>query len=96
MTSVFLLVLLALTPTLHIEATCRGEEKRLPADQQSVAYKSCLQDEQDARKALDAKWTQIPVVDRTNCTELGRMFESYVELKVCIEIRASSAFAPKP
>jgi len=88
MAPVVLVVLAALVPTINIENACHGELKGLPSDQRASTYNTCIQAEQSARSELDKKWSSFPVAAKQPCVALAGTFASYVELLVCIEIRA--------
>jgi hypothetical protein len=88
MAPVVLVVLAALAPTIDMSNTCHGEQKGLPSDQRASTYNTCMQAEQSARTELDKKWAGFPAAAKRPCLGLAGTFDSYVELLVCIEIRA--------
>jgi hypothetical protein len=88
MTPAVLVVLAALAPTINIANACHGEQKGLPSDQRASTYNTCMQAEQSARTELDKKWSSFPAAAKQPCLALAGTFDSYVELLVCIEIRA--------
>jgi hypothetical protein len=88
MAPVVLVVLAALAPTINMSTTCHGEQKGLPSDQRASTYNTCMQAEQSARTELDKKWSSFPGAAKQPCVALAGTFASYVELLVCIEIRA--------
>jgi hypothetical protein len=93
---VVLVVLAALAPTIDMSSTCRGEEKGLPNDQRASTYNICIQAERAAQAELNQKWSHFPGPAKQPCVALAGVFASYVELLVCIEIRAGSGLASLP
>jgi hypothetical protein len=69
---------------------CHGEETTLPSDQRATAYNACMQAQQTALTELNKKWAQFPAAAKQPCAMLARTFDSYVELLVCIQIRAGN------
>ena len=88
MAPVVLVVLAALVPTIDMSSACHGEQKGLPSDQRASTYNTCIQAEQSAQTELNKKWSSFPAAAKQPCVALARTFASYVELLVCIEIRA--------
>jgi hypothetical protein len=88
MTPVVLVVLAALAPTINMSSACHGEQKGLPSDQRASTYNTCIQAEQSAQTELNKKWSSFPAAAKQPCVALAGTFDSYVELLVCIEIRA--------
>jgi hypothetical protein len=88
MAPVVLVLLAALAPTIDMSSACHGEQKGLPSDQRASTYNTCIQAEQSAQSELNKKWSSFPAAARQPCVALARTFASYVELLVCIEIRA--------
>ena len=95
MAPALLLALAALAP-INLSSACHGEEKGLPNDQRAGAYNSCMQAEQAALSELNKKWSAFPTSAKQPCADLTQIFDSYVELLVCIEIRAGSGLASLP
>ena len=96
MAPVVLVVLAALAPTIDMSSACHGEEKGLPSDQRASTYNICMQAEQAAQAELNKKWSSFPAAAKQPCVALARTFDSYVELLVCIEIRAGNGLASLP
>jgi hypothetical protein len=90
------LALAAFAPTIDMSGACHGEEKGLPKDQRASTYNICMQAEQAAQAELNKKWSSFPTAARQPCVALAHIFDSYVELLVCIEIRAGSGLASLP
>src|SRR5580698_6287947 len=90
------LALAALAPTIDMPSACHGEEKGLPSDQRASTYNICMQAEQAAQAELNKKWSRFPASAKRPCADLAQIFDSYVELLVCIEIRAGSDLASLP
>ena len=96
MAPVLVLAVAALAPTINMSCSCHGEEKGLPKDQRASTYNICIQAEQGAQAELNKKWSSFPISARRPCAALAQTFDSYVELLVCIEIRAGSGLASLP
>jgi hypothetical protein len=90
MAPVLVLAVAALAPTINMSSSCHGEEKGLPKDQRASTYNICMQAEQGAQAELNKKWSSFPISARRPCAALAQTFDSYVELLVCIEIRAGT------
>ena len=88
MVPALLLALAASLPTIGITSACREQARGLPSDQRARAYNACMQAEQAALTELHQKWAQFPVAAKRPCAALAQTFNSYVELLVCVEIRA--------
>jgi hypothetical protein len=90
----FVLALTASVPTLNLERSCRGAQSGALPEDRASAYKSCLHDEQEARRVLQRKWNQIPAAARTSCVdEATGSSPSYVELLTCLEMRTGGNFS---
>ena len=96
MAPVLVLAVAALAPTINMSSSCHGQEKGLPKDQRASTYNICMQAEQGAQAELNKKWSSFPTSARRPCAALAQTFDSYVELLVCIEIRAGSGLASLP
>jgi len=90
MAPALLLALAALAPTIDLPRACHGQEKGLPNEQRASAYNACMQAEQAALTELNKKWSSFPAAARQPCAALAKIFDSYVELLVCIEIRTGN------
>ena len=88
MTPAILLLLAAMVPPIDLPSACHGQEKALPQAQRQNAYRDCMQAEQTALTSLQQNWTKFPAAARRPSADLAQTFDSYVELLVCIEIRA--------
>ena len=73
-----------------LSSSCHGEEKGLPKDQRASTYNICMQAERGAQAELNKKWSSFPTSAKQPCAALAQTFDSYVELLVCIEIRAGA------
>ena len=85
---------LAQVPTLDIGPTCRAAASGSNAPDPEAA---CKRDEDQARAALEKRWTDFPASERRRCTSLTQMggSPSYVELLTCLETAAEAAKLPK-
>ena len=73
-------------PKLSVERSCREAQDSTGADP-GQTYKNCLADENDARKALEQKWSTFKPATRRSCVEAGaNPNPSYVELLTCLEM----------
>jgi hypothetical protein len=93
MAPLLVLAVAALAPTINMTSSCHGEQKGLPKDQRASTYNICMQAEQGAQAELNKKWSSFPASARRPCAALAQTFDSYVELLVCIEIRAGTGLA---
>jgi hypothetical protein len=83
-----LLVLATLVPTIDMQRSCIGVGKQLPtAKERKCAELSCMDAERCALKELKELWSTYPAAARQPCAALAQVFDDYVELKVCIQIR---------
>ncbi len=72
-------------PRFDIAASCEAAGKSSTGIGRPVS--ACREDEEKARTALEARWSEYPVQARTTCTEgagLGGP-PSYVQLITCLE-----------
>lgn len=79
-------------PRFNVQPSCRGAASLTPA-----SLDSCLRDEESARTALTASWTQFAAGDRTRCreeTETGGS-PSYVELLTCLQMARDARNLPR-
>jgi hypothetical protein len=86
----------SLAPGIDMSSACHGEEKGLPSDQRASTYNTCMQAQQSALTELNTKWSSFPAAAKQPCAALAQTFDSYVELLVCIQIRAGSGLASLP
>ena len=96
MAPVLVLAVAALAPTINMSSSCHGQEKGLPKDQRASTYNICMNAEQGAQAELNKRWSSFPASARRPCAALAHTFESYIEVLVCIEIRAGSGLASLP
>jgi len=93
MTSVALLAMhlpaAALTegvPKLDVAQSCR-EAQAFGGDDKNLAYKGCMQDENDAHEQLKKQWSHFKAADRRDCVAQGvAPMPSYVEILTCLEM----------
>lgn len=90
---------LALTdsvPKLDVAQSCR-EAQNFGGEDNNLAYKGCMQDEQDALKQLRQKWSSFKAEDRRTCIAQGiSPMPSYVEILTCIEMYDDASVLYKP
>ncbi len=76
-------------PRFNVEPSCKGG---LDSPGLNERYSRCISEEGDARKKLEANWSQYPAGDRTTCSDTARMgTPSYVELLTCLEMAKDAA-----
>jgi hypothetical protein len=75
-------------PKLGIEYACHASEQAVAAivSVTTDIYKSCLDDENDARAQLDKNWASFPASDKGRCIHPGEYLPSYVEWLTCLEL----------
>ena len=75
-------------PKLNIEYACHASEQAVSAvvSVTTDIYKSCLDDENDARSKLDETWTKFPASDKARCIHPSEFLPSYVEWLTCLEM----------
>jgi hypothetical protein len=89
-------------PKLDVESACRSSEQAISAviSVTSDVYKSCLDDENDARSHLDKAWSGFPASDKARCIQPKEYLPSYVEWLTCLEmtrdVRAMRKGRPGP
>jgi hypothetical protein len=79
-------------PRFDVRPSCRGAASLTPA-----SLDSCLRDEESARTALTASWSQFAAPDRARCreeTETGGS-PSYVELLTCLQMARDARKLPR-
>src|SRR5882724_2429639 len=88
MAPVLLLVALAASvPMTSLDSICQGAKVgSLPEDQTS-AFRVCVQDERAARDELQRKWGHFTTNMRETCAEPAGVTFSYVELLTCLEMQ---------
>jgi len=77
-------------PKLDVEQSCR-EAQAFSGTDNKLAYKGCMQDENDALKQLQQNWSHYLPENRSNCLAQGLSpMPSYVEILTCIEMYDSA------
>ncbi|VFU07421.1 conserved exported hypothetical protein [Methylocella tundrae] len=86
-------------PKLDVEKSCReaqafgfggGQDDKL-------AYKGCMQDENDALAQLKKNWSRYKPENRANCVAQGiSPMPSYVEILTCIEMYDDASQLNRP
>ena len=74
-------------PSLNVRPACQGVVNEDLDLQEKPTLETCLREEQDARKTLQAGWSGYPARDRSTCvgeTQIGGL-PSYVELLGCLQ-----------
>jgi uncharacterized protein YecT (DUF1311 family) len=83
-------------PKLDVAKSCH-EAQAFADEGTNLAYKGCMQDEQDALKQLQQKWSSFKAEDRRTCIAQGiSPMPSYVEILTCIEMYDSASIMYKP
>ncbi len=83
-------------PKFDVSRSCR-EAEAFADEGTHLAYKGCMQDEQDALKQLQKKWSSFKAADRDTCIAQGiSPLPSYVEILTCIEMYDSASIMYKP
>ena len=88
-------VLAQAVPTFDVRTTCRGEAQ---GDPSAGAVSACLADEQEAREALVAQWSQFAPRSKSTCMGMATGFagvRSYVELLTCLQIAKDTKGLPE-
>ena len=82
-------------PKLDVEQSCR-EAQAFSGTDNKLAYKGCMQDENDALKQLQQNWSRYLPENRSNCLAQGLSpMPSYVEILTCIEMYDSAGLLNK-
>jgi hypothetical protein len=83
-------------PKLDVAQSCHAAQA-FSGEDNNLAYKGCMQDEQDALKQLRQKWSSFKAEDRQTCLAQGLSpMPSYVEILTCIEMYDSASILYKP
>jgi hypothetical protein len=83
-------------PKLNVEQSCR-EAQAFGGGDNKLAYKGCMQDENDAFSQLQKNWSRYKPENRSNCLAQGiSPMPSYVEILTCIEMYDSAGLLNKP
>jgi hypothetical protein len=73
-------------PRFDVARTCE-EARAFVGNDQNLAYKGCMKDENDARAELARKWAHFKPGDRKDCVAQGvAPVPSYVEVLTCLEM----------
>ena len=89
----FLVAMASSVPSVNYQDGCRSEQR---TDGQSGVYEQCVQDEKAALATLSQRWASYPASVRGDCTGLGALGNSYVELLTCIEIKTGLTASSEP
>jgi hypothetical protein len=82
-------------PKLNVEQSCR-EAQTFSGTDNKLAYKGCMQDENDALKQLQQNWSRFKPENRSTCLAQGLSpMPSYVEILTCIEMYDSAGMLNK-
>jgi hypothetical protein len=77
-------------PKLDVQQSCR-EAQTFSGTDNKLAYKGCMQDENDALKRLQQNWSHYKPENRSTCLSQGHTpMPSYVEILTCIEMYDSA------
>lgn len=78
-------------PTLDVAKECRFEGGS------SEVFDRCMRDENEARKDIEALWSNISTVDRNACVSESTTggYASYIELLTCLEMARDIAALEK-
>ncbi|MGC2221219.1 MAG: hypothetical protein WA624_02060 [Methylocella sp.] len=73
-------------PRFDVARSCE-EARAFVGNDQNLAYKGCMKDENDARAELARKWAHFKPGDRKDCVAQGiAPVPSYVEILTCLEM----------
>jgi hypothetical protein len=73
-------------PVFNVAPACQ-EARAFVGDNKTLAYQSCMKDENDARAELTRKWAKFKPQDRNDCVAQGAApMPSYVEILTCLEM----------
>lgn len=73
-------------PNFDIARTCQ-EARTSAGGDKSVAFRGCMNDENEAREQLARRWGQFDAQDRDDCLAQGAApLPSYVEILTCLEM----------
>lgn len=78
-------------PELNVKGSCQDAQKFSTGDDQNLAFKGCMQDEDNAKAELSKRWSQFNGKDKSNCVEQSRFpSPSYVEVLTCLEMSSDA------
>jgi hypothetical protein len=73
-------------PRFDVARSCE-DARAFVGNDQNLAYKGCMKDENDAREKLAQKWAHFKLKDRKDCVAQGAApVPSYVEILTCLEM----------
>jgi len=73
-------------PRFDVSRSCE-DARAFVGNDQNLAYKGCMKDENDARAELARKWAHFKPGDRKDCVAQGiAPVPSYVEILTCLEM----------
>ena len=82
-------------PSFDVARSCK--EAQAYANDQNLAYRSCMKDENEARAKLAQKWAHFKPGDRKDCVAQGAApVPSYVEVLTCLEMSDEAEALYKP
>jgi hypothetical protein len=75
-------------PRLNIEYACHASEKAVAAIFSVTfdIFKSCMNDEGDARAKLEKNWATYPAGNKARCIQPQEYLPGYVEWLTCLEM----------
>jgi hypothetical protein len=75
-------------PNLDIEGACHASEKAVAAIFSLTfdIFKSCMNDEEEAREQLKKDWASFPAPNKAKCIQPKEYLPSYVEWFTCLEM----------
>ncbi len=83
-------------PKLDVQQSCKEAQEFGGYDNSTLAYKGCMQDENDAFKQLQQNWSRYKEENRSTCLAQGLSpMPSYVEILTCIEMYDSAGMLNK-
>jgi hypothetical protein len=83
-------------PVFDVARSCE-EARAFIGNDQNLAYKGCMKDENDAHAELARKWAHFKPSDRKDCVAQGKApSPSYVEILTCLEMSEEAADLYKP
>ncbi len=83
-------------PKLDVARSCR-EAQTFSGEDNKLAYKGCMQDENEAYAQLRKNWSHYKPENRSNCIAQGiSPMPSYVEILTCIEMYDPTGSFNKP
>jgi len=72
-------------PKLDIKSSCHAAQAY--GDNKAIAFKGCMDDENQAYDQLKKKWSHYKPRDRQDCVDqVAHLIPSYVEVLTCLEM----------